>query len=133
MTSLLQLLFVRCGFLLLQFQKHRPAGKLSLIFTLGHGLTLSFFVLQLSPKPSLTADGQVSSPTLVNSSAQPSSKLTAGDALLPTHEDIKMEVKKQEGEEEEDDQEAGSQKKGKVQPEVKTEEKPEASSPALIY
>lgn len=98
-----------------------------------HDLTPSIFVLQLSPKPSLTADGQVSSPTSVNSSAQPSSQLTTGDILLPSQEDIKIEVKKQEGEEEEDDQEAGSQKKGKVQPEVKTEEKPEASSPMLTY
>lgn len=97
-----------------------------------HYLTQSIFVLQLSPKPSLTAE-QVSSPTSVNSSAQPSSQLTTGDSLLPSQEDIKIEVKKQEGEEEEDDQEAGSQKKGKVQPEVKTEEKPEASSPMLTY
>lgn len=94
-----------------------------------HDLTLSIFILQLSPKPSLTADGQVSSPTSVNSSAQPSSQLTAGDGLLPSQEDIKIEMKMQE--EEEDDQEAGSQKKGKVQPEVKTEEKLEASSPML--
>lgn len=98
-----------------------------------HNLTLSVFVLQLSPKPSLTADGQVSSPTSVNSSAQPSSQLTTGDGLLPGQEDIKKEVKKQEGEEEEDDQEAGSHKKGKVQPEVKTEGKPEASSSMLTY
>lgn len=98
-----------------------------------HDLTPSIFVLQLSPKPSLTADGQVSSPTSVNSSVQPSSQLTTGDGLLPSQEDIKIEVKKQEGEEEEDDQEDGSQKKGKLQPEVKTEEKLEASSPILTY
>lgn len=97
-----------------------------------HDLTLSIFKLQLSPKPSLTADGQVSSPTSVKSSAKPSSQLTTGDGLLSSQEDIKIEVKKQEGEEDEDDQEAGSQKKGKVQPEVKTEEKPEASSPMFI-
>lgn len=103
------------------------------MFTFVHDLTLSIFDLQLSPKPSLTADGQVSSPTSVNSSAQPSSQLTIGDGLLPSQEDMKIEVKKQEGEEEEDDQEAGSRKKGKVQPEVKTEEKPEASSPMLSY
>lgn len=94
-----------------------------------HDLTVSTFVLQLSPKPSLTADGQVSSPTSVNSSAQPSSQLTTGDSLLPSQEGLKIEVKKQE--EEEDDQDAGSQKKGKMQPEVKTEEKPEASFPML--
>lgn len=98
-----------------------------------HDLTVSTFILQLSPKPSLTADGQVSSPTSVNSSAKPSSQLTTGDSLLSSQEDIKIEVKKQEGEEEEDDQETGGQKKGKVQPEVKTEEKPEASSPVFTY
>lgn len=93
----------------------------------------SVFVLQLSPKPSLTADGQVSSPTSVNSSTQPSSLLTPGDGLPPSLEDIKIEVKKQEEKEEEEDQDAHSQKECKGQPEVKTEEKPEASLPQVTW
>ncbi|TWW69523.1 Histone acetyltransferase p300 [Takifugu flavidus] len=87
----------------------------------------------LSPKPSLTADGQVSSPTSVNSSTQPSSLLTTGDGLPPSLEDIKIEVKKQEEKEEEEDQDAHSQKEGKGHPEVKTEEKPEASLLQLTW
>lgn len=73
----------------------------------------------------------MSSPTSVNSSTQPSSQLPTGDGLPPSQEDIKMEVKKLE-EKDEEDQDADSQKEGKCQPEVKTEEKPEASSPMLI-
>lgn len=84
------------------------------------------FLSQLSAKPSLTADGQVSSPASVNSSADPSSQLALADGPAPSQEDIKMEVKKQEEDDEgADTQGEGKGKMGKGQPDVKTEEKPE--------
>lgn len=83
----------------------------------------------MSPKPSLTSDGPVSSPASVNSSADPSSQLSQADGPTPCQEDGKGEAKKQQQQEEED--EAGDSqddvkgKMGKGHPEIKTEEKPE--------
>ena len=91
-------------------------------------------MLQLSQKPSLRADGQVSSPASITSSTDPKSQLAPVDGPAPSQEDVKMEVKKEEEEdeeeEEEDDDDEGAQgdgkgKLGRGQPEVKTEEKPE--------
>lgn len=88
--------------------------------------SISVFDPQLSPKPSLTADGQVSSPASVNSSTDPSSQLTQADGPAPCQDDVKMEVKKQEEEDEGDDsQDDVKGKMGKCHPEAKTEEKPE--------
>lgn len=101
--------------------------------------SVSVLVPQLSPKPSLTADGQVSSPASVSSSTHPSSQLAQDDGPAPSKEDVKMEVKKQhEEEEEEDDEGADSQdegkgKMGKGQPELKTEEKPEVRLSTMTY
>lgn len=98
-------------------------------------LSLSLIVPKLSPKPSLTTDGQVSSPASVSSSVDPSSQLAQTDGPAPSQEDIKMEVKKQEDEEEEDidSQDEDKGKTGKGQPELKTEEKPEVRLLMLIY
>lgn len=96
---------------------------------------LSLLVPQLSPKPSLATDGQVSSPASVSSSVDPSSQLTQTDGPAPSQEDIKMEVKKQEDEEEEDvdSQDEDKGKMGKGQPEIKTEDKPEVRLFMRIY
>lgn len=91
---------------------------------------------QLSPKPSLTADGQVSSPGSVSSSADPSSQLTQPDGPAPSQEEVKMEVKKQEDEEEDeaaDTQEEGKGKMGKGQHDMKTEVKPEVRLSTSTY
>lgn len=100
----------------------------------GHFLAISKHVIsvplpQLSAKPSLTADGQVSSPASVSSSSEPKSQLAQADGPASSKEDVKMEVKKQE----EDDDGAESQgegkgKMGKGQLDVKKEEKPEVRS-----
>ncbi|TKS91650.1 CREB-binding protein [Collichthys lucidus] len=80
----------------------------------------------LSPKPSLMADGPVSSPASVSSSADPSSQLTQADGPAPSQEDVKMEVKKQEDDDEgSESQGEGKGKMGKGQPDIKMEEKPE--------
>ncbi|XP_013855486.1 histone acetyltransferase p300, partial [Austrofundulus limnaeus] len=80
-----------------------------------------------SPKPSLTADGQVSSPPSIPGSTDPGSQLTPADGPAPSQEDVKMETEKEEEEDTEgaDAQGDGKGKLGKGQPEVKTEEKPE--------
>lgn len=92
---------------------------------------------QLSPKPSLTADGQVSSPASVSSSTDPTSQLAQEDGPAPSQEDVKMEVKKQEEEEEEEEDDEGADegkgKMGKGQPELKTEEKPEVRFSTMAY
>lgn len=112
------------------------------IFTLCISLpnSVSVLVPQLSPKPSLTADGQVSSPASVSSSTHPSSQLAQDDGPVPSQEDVKMEVKKQQQEEEEeeddegtDSQDEGKGKMGKGQPELKTEEKPEVRLSTMTY
>ncbi|XP_074552379.1 histone acetyltransferase p300 isoform X2 [Halichoeres trimaculatus] len=84
----------------------------------------------LSPKPSLTADGPVSSPASVNSSSDPRSQIPTGEGPTPNQEDVKMEIKKQEEEEEEEEEERDSQedtkgRTGKGQTDMKVEEKPE--------
>lgn len=84
----------------------------------------------MSPKPSLTSDGPVSSPASVNSSADPSSQLSQADGPTPCQEDGKGEAKKQQQQQEEEDEAGDSQddvkgKMGKGHPEIKTEEKPE--------
>lgn len=84
----------------------------------------------MSPKPSLTSDGPVSSPASVNSSADPSSQLSQTDGPTPCQEDGKGEAKKQQQQQEEEDEAGDSQddvkgKMGKGHPEVKKEEKPE--------
>ncbi|XP_037834605.1 histone acetyltransferase p300 isoform X3 [Kryptolebias marmoratus] len=80
-----------------------------------------------SPKPSLTADGQVSSPASIPGSTDPGSQLAPADGPASGQEDVKMEIKKEEEEENEgaDAQGDGKGKLGKGQSEVKTEEKPE--------
>lgn len=96
--------------------------------------TISVFLPQLSPKPSLTADGQVSSPASVSSSTDPSSQLTQADGPAPSQEDVKMEVKKQEEEDEgAESQGEGKGKMGKGLLDLKTEEKPEVRSSMLTY
>ncbi|XP_057716605.1 histone acetyltransferase p300-like isoform X11 [Corythoichthys intestinalis] len=84
---------------------------------------------QLSPKPPVTADGQVSSPASVSSSTDPNSQLAPQEGPAPVEEDIKMEVKKQEEEEEDSEEPQGDGKSlgktGKVEPDVKAEEKVE--------
>lgn len=86
--------------------------------------SIAVLLPQLSPKPSLTADGQVSSPGSVSSSANPSSQLEDGPA--PSQEDVKMEVKEEEEDDEGADTEGeGKGKMGKGQHDVKTEKKPE--------
>lgn len=94
-------------------------------------------VPQVSPKPSLTSDGPVSSPASVNSSAEPSSQLSQADGPTPCREDGKVEAKKQQQQEEEDEEAGDSQddvkgKMGKGHPEVKTEEKPEVKWPIQL-
>lgn len=94
---------------------------------------------QLSQKPSLTADGQVSSPASVSSSTDPSSQLAQADGPASSQEDVKMEVKKQEEDEDEDEDEGGDSqdegkgKMGKGQPELKTEVKTEVRLSTLTY
>uniref|UniRef100_A0A1A8FN11 histone acetyltransferase n=1 Tax=Nothobranchius korthausae TaxID=1143690 RepID=A0A1A8FN11_9TELE len=80
-----------------------------------------------SPKASLTADGQVSSPASVTGSTDPSSQLTSADVPTPAQENAKMEIKEEEEEEDEgaDTQGDGKGKLGKGHSEVKMEEKPE--------
>uniref|UniRef100_A0A1A8LDQ4 histone acetyltransferase n=1 Tax=Nothobranchius pienaari TaxID=704102 RepID=A0A1A8LDQ4_9TELE len=79
-----------------------------------------------SPKASLTADGQVSSPASVTGSTDPSSQLTSADGPTPAQENGKMEIKEEEEEDEgADTQGDGKGKLGKGHSEVKMEEKPE--------
>ncbi|KAI3360110.1 hypothetical protein L3Q82_014425 [Scortum barcoo] len=102
------------------------AGQASSVPTQNAHVPLQRPQTPLSPKPSLTADGQVSSPASLSSSTDPNSQLPPADGPVPSQEDVKMEVKKQE----EDDDGAESQgegkgKMGKGLSDVKTEEKPE--------
>lgn len=55
---------------------------------------------QLSPKPSLTADGHVSSPASVASANDPTSQLAAVEGPALSLDNVKMEVKKEEEEDE---------------------------------
>ena len=80
---------------------------------------------QLSAKPSLTTDGQVSSPASVTSSSDPNSQLTRVEGPAPSLEDVKMEIKKEEEDERVDTPGDSRGKMGKGENEVKTEEKPE--------
>lgn len=68
----------------------------------------------------------MSSPTSVTSSTEHSAQLAQADSLVPSHEDIKKELKeKQDENEESDSQEEGKRTMGKGHPELKTEEKQE--------
>ncbi|XP_029997672.1 histone acetyltransferase p300 isoform X5 [Sphaeramia orbicularis] len=79
-----------------------------------------------SPKPSVTADSQVSSPASVSSNTESKSQLAPADDPAPGQEDVKMEVTKQEEDDEgAETQEEGKGKTGKGQPDVKTEDKPD--------
>lgn len=81
---------------------------------------------QLSPKPSLTADGHVSSPASVASANDPTSQLAAVEGPALSLDNVKMEVKKEE--EEDEGAEGQGDGKGHIErgsSEVKAEEKPE--------
>ncbi|XP_038165293.1 histone acetyltransferase p300 isoform X2 [Cyprinodon tularosa] len=80
-----------------------------------------------SPKPSLTAEGQVPSPASVTSSSDRNSQLAPTESLASSQDDIKMKIEKEEEEEEEDvGGDAEGNRKGKMcktQSEVKHEDK----------
>ncbi|XP_068192711.1 histone acetyltransferase p300 isoform X2 [Antennarius striatus] len=100
------------------------AGQASSVPTQNAHVPLQLTQTALSPKPSLTTDGQVSSPASDSSTMDPSSQLTQADGMVPSQEDIKLEVKKQEEEDEgTDSQGEGKGKLGKGQPDIKTEDK----------
>ncbi|RVE69195.1 hypothetical protein OJAV_G00075480 [Oryzias javanicus] len=102
------------------------AGQSSSIPTQNAHVPLQRPQTPLSPKPSLTADGHVSSPASVASTNDPSSQLAGSEGPTLSLDDVKMEVKK----EEEEDEGAETQGDGKGNidrgsSEVKAEEKPE--------
>ncbi|KAM4535424.1 histone acetyltransferase p300 isoform 2-T2 [Fundulus diaphanus] len=82
-----------------------------------------------SPKPSLTAEGQVSSPASITSSSDHNSQLAPAEGLVSSQEDGKIKVEKEEEDDEEDvGGDTGGHSKGKMcktQSEVKNEDKPE--------